>query len=430
MFDVNEFYKKAHSGLPGVDCSEVLSYIKSFEKVVIWGASYLGKAVGEFIINQGISLSEYWDMRKDELIRVNDVEVVLPFTGEKENTLVIFCIGNNVIRKSLLHELQKNGFTNVLRGDYFYEAMICPFNVNTGIESKMCQGSMCCRAMFCERLENIVKAKSKSEKPLSIYHVTLTINQKCSLKCKCCTSYMNEYELKERINIPFERIEKDIDLFFDAVDSVGSVTVMGGEPFMHPDLSKIIKKLLTKDNIGLICIATSATYPMNDEQLMYMDDPRVNISISNYSNSITDVQRKMMDTNMNKLKEKKLEFTLGVTMPEWIVPSTLYYQEKSTECLVAQKQSCKMPPRCIMIKNGKVHPCDFAAAVHCLKIADYDTDYVQLDQFKDDLDRKDKIKAFLEQDYYQVCGHCEFRGLTARAAEQGYMDFKKPLELQ
>lgn len=49
---------------------------------------------------------------------------------------------------------------------------------------------------------------------------------------------MNEYPLEERKDIPLDRIYDDIDKFFDAMDSIGTVTVMGGEPFMHPDISK------------------------------------------------------------------------------------------------------------------------------------------------------------------------------------------------
>ena len=71
-----------------------------------------------------------------------------------------------------------------------------------------------------------------------MFSITLIINQRCSLKCKCCTSYMNEYPLEERKDIPLDRIYDDIDKFFDAMDSIGTVTVMGGEPFMHPDISK------------------------------------------------------------------------------------------------------------------------------------------------------------------------------------------------
>ena len=43
---------------------------------------------------------------------------------------------------------------------------------------------------------------------------------------------------------------------------------------------------------------------------------------------------------------------------------------------------------------------------------------------------KKKIRDYIEQPYYRSCGHCSYgNGTTSKAAEQGYMDFTKPLEL-
>lgn len=431
MFDIEEYYQIVHKGEKITEnvSQSVLDYIGSFEHVIIWGGSFLGRAIGEYLLEHGIKIENYWDLRAEELKSVNDVPVILPFTTvDKEHTLVIFCIGNNVIRGALLNDLSSHQYLNVLRGDYLYEGMVCPFNYETGIESRVCQGSMCCRAMFCERLENIVGHGCKSNHPLSVYHVTLTINQRCSLGCKCCTSYMNEYPIKERTNVPLERIEKDIDLFFDSVDSCGSVTVMGGEPFLHPDIAKIIKKLTTKKNVGLICIATSGTCKIKEEQLEGLaDDPRINVSFSNYQQSITEKQTQLMNESIEKVKNAGIPYTVGVTMPEWIVPSTLYDRHMPVETLIKKKQGCTQPPRCMMIKDGKLHPCDFAAAVYHLKIADYKEDYVVFDDYAAGEELKEKIRLFIDQPYYQVCSHCEVTGQTSKAAEQGYMDFNKPV---
>lgn len=429
MFNHEEYYKKAHSG-DKIDNSEVLDYIKTFKKVVIWGASYLGDAVGKYLLDNNVTISNYWDLRSRDIKELNGVACIQPFsTEEKEETIVIFCIGNNVIRHLLIKELREKGYCNMLRGDYLYMGAICPFDKSTGIESAQCQGSMCCRSIFCQRLSNIVKARSKEQDPLHMFSVTLIINQRCSLKCKCCTSYMNEYPLHERKDIPLERICDDIDRFFDAMDSVGTVTVMGGEPFMHPDLSKIIKKLLTKNNFGIISIATSGTYPIKPEQLEGLEDKRVNVSFSNYEHAITPNQRDMMYRNIEMIKEAGISYTVGVTIPEWSVPSTLYDLGDSQEQMVAKKARCAQPPRCMQIKNGKLHPCDFATALYSLDLGRYEMDYVDIENIDSCEELKAAIRAFIDQPYYRTCGHCAgMLGLTSKAAEQGYMDFKKPIE--
>ena len=115
-------------------------------------------------------------------------------------------------------------------------------------------------------------------------------------------------------------------------------------------------------------------------------------------------------------------------MPEWIVPSTLYKQNVSEETLIQKKNACTHPPRCMMIKNGKLHPCDFAAAVYHLGIAEYPNDYVEMDKMIPHQEMKERIRSFMKQPYYEVCGHCHYPGLSSPAAEQGYMDFKKPIK--
>lgn len=430
MFNFEEYYKEAHSGNK-VDNSKVLEYVKTFEKVILWGASYLGDAVGKYLLENGVKIENYWDLRADTIGELNGITCIQPFTTEpKDKTLVVFCIGNNVIRGLLLKELSDLGYNYVLRGDYLYMGAICPFDKTTGIESAQCQGSMCCRSIFCQRLSNIVKSRSVEAEPLHMFSITLIINQRCSLKCKCCTSYMNEYPIHERKDIPLERICDDIDRFFDAMDSVGTVTVMGGEPFMHPDLSAIIKKLLTKNNFGIISIATSGTYPIKKEQLEGLEDKRVNVSFSNYEHAITENQKKMMYQNIEMLKEAGISYTVGVTIPEWSVPSTLYDLGDSEEVMIAKKQGCVQPPRCMQVKNGKLHPCDFGTAQYSLNIGTYETDYVDIEHIDSKEELKEAIRNFIDQPYYRVCGHCTgAQGLTSKAAEQGYMDFKKPISL-
>lgn len=429
MFNIMAYYAEAHSGRK-VDNKELIEYIKSFKKVVLWGGSYLGQAIGKYLLEQGVEIECYWDMRAKELGIVNGIKVVMPFsTEDKENTLVVFCIGNNVIRGGLLKNLRTNGYTNILRGDYIYMGAICPFDNGSGIDSKICQGTMCCRSVFCDRLSSIVKNRKGKDNLLHTPSITLVINQKCSLKCKCCTSYMNEYPLDKRINVPTERIVEDIDKFFDAMDSIGTVTVMGGEPFMHPDLSVIIKKLLTKSNYGIISIATSGTWPIKEEQLDGLQDKRVNVSFSNYEQSISENQKKVMHANVKLIQTHEIAYTMGGYLPEWSIPSTLYDLGDSEEVMIQKKGRCIPPKRCMQVKNGKLHPCDFGTALYSLGIADYEMDYVDIEKSVSIDELREQIRAYIDQPYYRTCGHCAgMLGLTSKAAEQGYMDFKKPLQ--
>lgn len=430
MFVLNEFYNAAHSG-NRIDDHEVIEFIKSFQYVVIWGASYLGAAIGAYLLSRNVTIEKYWDIRASDIISLNQISVDEPFSmKEKKNTLVIFCIGNNVIRDGLLKQLAVNGYMHILRGDYLYMGVICPFDKSTGIDPQHCQMTMCCRSVFCQRLSNIIQSKCPSQNNLHMFSITLIVNSRCSLGCKYCTSYMNAYPRGKRQDIPLSRINADVDKFFAVMDSVGTITVMGGEPFMHKDISKIVTNLLSKENFGLISIATSGTYLIKSEQLEGLNDKRVNISFSNYESSLNDIHKKILHKNITMVENSGISHTLGVVMPEWSIPSTLFDQGYDVETMIGKKKRCVQPPRCMQIKNGKLHPCDFGTALYSLGVADYSMDYVDIEHSQSKEDLRNKIKKFITQPYYHSCGHCiGMLGLTKKAGEQGFLDFMKPIDI-
>lgn len=423
-FNIEEYYRRAWSGKVCGDTS-IIEYINGYKHVVLWGASNLGNAIGKKLLELGINIKNYWDIRWKELKSVNQIEVIPPFSSDdKENCLIIVCIGNRVIQDNLIKDMEDYGYLNMIYGDYLYMGLLCPFNQDTGINAKRCSGTMECRQVYCHRINGILNAKCESENPIFLTSVTLIINQRCSLKCKYCTSYMNAFDKKERIDFPLEQICNDIDKFFGAVDMVGTITVMGGEPFMHKDISQIIEHLCKWKNFGLISIATSGTYPIKPEQLNGLHDERVNVSFSNYTESINENQKKLFYENIDIVKESGVCYTVGQFSPEWSIPSSLNNKHHTDEAITANKKDCT---HWHQIKNGKVHPCDFATAIYSLHVADYKEDYVDLcsDDSREVL--REKLRQYINKPFYESCRHHGYfepgKRMTAKAAEQGYHDF-------
>lgn len=425
-FNLEEYYKRAWSGERCGDAS-IINYIKSFKHIILWGASYQGKAIGKKLMELGVLIENYWDIRWKELKCVNDIDVIEPFkSNDKENCLIILCIGNRVIQSNLIHNMNEHGYSNMIYGDYLYMGLLCPFNRSTGINAKRCTQTMECRQIYCKRIEGIYSHYLSSEQSISLPSMTLVINQRCSLRCKYCTSYMNEYANDQKVDFSLQRICEDIDIFFDLVDFVGTITVMGGEPFMHKDLGEIIMHLCTKKNFGLISIATSGTYPITEKQLEGLRDSRVNVSFSNYTQSISKAQNKMFEKNIETVKNAGICYTVGMFSPEWIIPVTLENKYLSDEQAKKKKSICT---HWHQVKNGKVHPCDLANSIYSLGIADYSDSYFDLTQNMELTEMRKAFKHYLDKEYYEVCRHHDrpknAKFLTAKAAEQGYMDFRK-----
>lgn len=429
-FDVENFYAITKSG-EYPDPGELFRYVRAFDNVVLWGASYLGQAIGSRLLKEGIRVATYWDLRSRQLGQVNGLPVVQPFAGnlDRSSTLIILCISNNLLKPGLLQALEKEGFPH-LAGDSLFMGLCCPSNLRNGVSPETCMRSMCCRFIFCERLGNIVKHQCQTKhawadaNPLFISSITVVVNSMCSLSCKYCTSYMHTYPKADRKNIPLSRICEDLDRFFAAVDGVGAVTVMGGEPFLHPDLSGVVQTLLGKPNCGLISISTSGTAPIRTGQIEGLKDQRVNVSYSNYLGALQPSQQQCFHENIEVLQREGIPYTIGTEMPQWIIPSTLYDLGLPAKRLAEKKRHCPTPPRCIQLKNGKIHPCDLGNAVHSLRVADYPSDYVDLAKPSPISDLREQIRTFMDASYYRVCGHCDYSGgMTSMAGEQGFHDF-------
>lgn len=396
-------------------------FLNTYKQVILWGASYLGREIGEYLIKNSIDFG-YWDLRADEIGIVNGRKVERPFQYSEylpKDVVVILCIGNTAIRGSLLKQLRENGNPYVVLGDDIYQKILCPFNAETGINGEVCNTTMHCRSMFCDRLHGIIR-QQYDKGGIFIPNLTIMITSHCSLKCKYCCAYMNSYPLERRFHIPVERICEDIDIIFNQVDSIGSITVQGGEPFLHPQIDVILKKILSKQNFGIVSVATNGIFSIDESKLNGLQDARLNVAFSGYYDALPQEKLDIYYHNIEKMKKNHVYHTVGVKVPEWSIPPTLSDKGLSIDEMKRKLSNCRIPMRCIQMMNGCLYPCLYSLSLHAIGVADYSIDYISLEA--DNV--KERIIEWMNQEYYQSCSHCVSNGdVTGMAGEQGYYDF-------
>lgn len=362
---------------------------------------------------------------------VNGLPVGVPFSGavDPSQAVVLLGIGNRVVMKQVCDELSLRGFNDVIRGFPVFQALVCPFDCERGLDPSFCSRAETCVAQWCERLYGVAHAQAARVKapdpitPLRFNIIQFVINQRCTLSCKYCNSYLNRYPPEARIDHPAERVMADMDRVMDAVDSVAVIGIQGGEPFMHRDFGRVCRHLLTKRNFGMAYVATSATALLQPEQLEGLQDPRFFISLSNYSASISEKQQRIYDRNLETLERSGVLYRCYRVASQWAIPSKLFDKCQTVEEMTVRKQGCWFPD-CLQVKDGKMHPCDFGAAVHALGVADYADSYVDLREEDGTEALRARILAWRDRPYYTVCSHCESPlGYVGTVAEQGYMDF-------
>lgn len=407
MLDIETFYEDIQQGNE-VNIEQFKVYYCSFENVILWGAGNLGKALGDKLIKLGLNITEYWDLKADEIEKCNGIKVGLPFNTEydKEKTLIISCIVNGSLGDKWTQNVAyEHGYSHCMLGMILYEGIICPLSKGKALDVKVCTESKACSLCNCRKYTNLLKSiYCTNKEELSFQLVTFIISTKCTLKCIHCGQRMNEYPDDKRMNFEFDNIKRDIDVFMDAVDFVGMISIIGGEPFLHPQLGEIIQHCLTKENFGIVNITTNGVCKIDEEMLKQIKNDRVKISFSIYDKFLSEQQKRLIEQNIEKVKKSGISYALS--NPLWVVPGEIQDYQYSSAQMMEYKQNCESIRMCSAIKNGKFLPCTIVENIEGLGLYDVHNDYVDL---TDQGDQRQQIIQILNKDYFEACRYCDKR---------------------
>lgn len=404
-------------------------HIQNFPLVILRGAGKFGTAFGAFLLQAGMRAEQlcYWDLRASELMAVNGVPVRLPFSAESERdqTLIINCIPNGSLSGSVgEQEFREAGYDHYLSGMALFEALMCGLKADTTFDSKVCIETTFCNWCACQRLPSLLERHCEREHlndftdRLSFPVATFAINQRCSLKCQHCGQYINHYAQDERINFPLERIRTDIERIFAAVDAIGYVSLIGGEPFLHPALNDVVDLVLVQPNFGVLGITTNGICEIRDEHLRTLQHPRTRLIFSDYTTSLPELQRRLFEKNVQRATEAGISFTVG--QPLWSTPASLRSLNLPETTLIAMKAGCNSRHTCKTIQNGVYYPCSTTAAMGSHHLAEFPEDWVRIDDTRSAQELRDRIRAVEERTHYDSCDHCGEGGeILALPGEQG-----------
>jgi hypothetical protein len=397
-----------------------------YQKIVLRGAGSFGHEIGRQLLLRNVPIDKilYWDIRADEIQEIQGIKVVQPFTHmlPTEKGVIIHCIPNGSLSgSSILAELNKRGYTNVINGMALFESAFCEMREETGYDPKICLKTTVCNWDNCDRLMHFVRKDCRNPNNpgsdrLEFQVIAFVLSLKCTLSCTHCGQYINTYALQNKAqHIPYKQIKHDIDQFFDAVDTVGFVSVIGGESFLHPDFDKIIAAILEKPNFGVLGITTNGVCKITQKHLNVLKNNRTRVIFSDYTSELTSAQKKLFEKNVKKVTDFGIHCTVG--KPVWVTPPTLAEHNFSVATMESMKSGCNSAKTCQTVQQGKLYPCGISPVVHALDIGDYTTDYIDLSK----KNVRQSIQKLHAQKHYQSCNHCSGGGehLT-HSGTQGY----------
>ena len=402
--------------------------LKGYEKIILRGAGKFGTEIGHRLLEQGVPANKmvYWDVRAESIDNLLGIPVRFPFESDErqQQTLIIHCIPNGSLSGSTIRaELMKHGYKNILDGMALFEAGFCQMRSDTGYDSEVCLNTSVCNWDACDRLMHFVKRDranphlTETDGRLAFQVMAFVLSLKCTLSCTHCGQFINTYEQQNKAkHIPLEQLKHDIDRFFDHIDTVGFVSVIGGESLLHPDFAEVINHIMTKPNFGVLGVTTNGVCKLTEVNLSALKNSRTRLIFSDYTTVLTDKQKSLFERNVKKAREYGVNVTVGA--PVWAEPPSLQSMGFNESEMTHMKTHCNSHKTCQTIQNGRLYPCGIAPVVHELDVGVYETDFISLDE--DDL--RQKLIELQTRPFYHSCEHCGDGGkhLAHSGEQHGY----------
>ena len=160
----------------------------------------------------------------------------------------------------------------------------------------------------------------KYKKQNCILEIHTAVTMRCTLKCKNCNMFVPYY--KEKIDYTFEDIKQDYDLLFQFVDYVFCIELLGGEPLLNRDLSRIILYLSEKygNKIGTIGVVTNGSLIPDDDLVAVLSKYCVTTYISDYTDSVSYGDKFEEVINVYKAKKLKYEIRQAILWKDFGIP--------------------------------------------------------------------------------------------------------------
>lgn len=196
-------------------------------------------------------------------------------------------------------------------------------------------------------LKNAPPLRSLLPGHLWLDYVEVVVTTKCNLRCSNCANLMQYYE--RPYNLDRETVIASMRKLHECFDWCSTYRVLGGEPFLNPDLKFFLKEI-PREKCGKIVVVTNASIlPSDPELLDVLRRKQITIYFSNYP-STQDTQRQLIQI----LEQNNIPYFVEDSREWQDYGSPVNYGRKDRE-LAIQFARCKS--RCRSLFNGYLYYC-------------------------------------------------------------------------
>ncbi len=243
----------------------------------------------------------------------------------------------------------------------------------------------------------------KYENKVHIFQTDVLVTERCTLACSHCNMFMPHFTSPNHRTLDI--LKSDIDLFFSKVDYVSVFHLVGGEPFLNPNIEDVIRHVVSNytSKIDKLIITTNGTILPKQSTLDLLKSSDVILSISDYTDKLENIKTKVLKV-IETFKSQNINHYVRTEI-EWYDFGDLRIKNNlPTDELIKHFDSCTAPFR--GLNDGKFYYCHLnTSAVRTNIFPLNDNDYVSLD----DVSPEDLIKfdlGYTDLGYITFCDNC------------------------
>ena len=236
-----------------------------------------------------------------------------------------------------------------------------------------------------------------------IFQSDVLVTEKCNLNCSHCNMFIPHFEMPKHREL--DSMINDIDSYFNIVDYVSVFHLVGGEPFLHPQIQDVIQHILSNyiDRIDKFIITTNGSIAPKPSTIELLKSSNIILSVSNYSDKLQKLKTKV-EKVIGIYKSNGIRHYVRNEI-EWYDFGDLRIKKNlSTDKLIKHFDSCTAPFR--GLNDGKFYYCHLNTGAVLTKLFSLDkNDYVEIDKIsKEDLLKFDL--GYTDLGYITFCDNC------------------------
>jgi len=237
---------------------------------------------------------------------------------------------------------------------------------------------------------------------LYLPQVGLTITRRCVLNCENCAALYPHYRRQKAGDVPVDELVAVIDRFLECVDGIHAFGLGGGEPFLHPSLPLLVRKLRASPKVSWIRIYTTGMPLPGRELLEALAHPKVVVGVSDYG-----PLSRTLPALIEQLREHGIRFRAEAN--DWTDFGDFRPRDHSPERQRRMFSRC-WQRECMIVINGELHYCYRSAhGMDLGLLARNPGDYVDL-MAGPPGEVRERVARFLELDRISACAYCDGAG--------------------